>query len=300
MTPIDQAELAFNPTSLAILNVVLGIILFGVALDLKWSDFQALIRRPVAPLVGLVVQFLVLPAVAFAVISVLPVGPSVALGLLLVAACPGGNVSNFMTHLAGGNTAVSVGMTMVSTAAAMVTTPLNLAIWGGLRPETSDLLSEFSLAPAQMAYTLAVLLFLPLTLGMLVAHFMPGVARALRRPMKWLSICFFGVFLLVAFQANFDHFINHVGTVFLPVFLLNAVALGLGWGAARVAGLPESDRRAVSIEVGIQNSGLGLILIFNFFGGLGGMAVVAAWWGLWHIISGFFVAGIWSRRPVAV
>lgn len=295
--PIDQVELAFNPTTLQILNVVLGLVLFGVALDLKVSHFIDLLKNPKAPLVGMVAQFLILPAVAFGLVSLLDITPSMKLGLMLVAACPGGNVSNFLTHLAKGNTAVSVGMTMISTAAAIVTTPLNLTFWASLDPETAKLMAELSLDPVQMLITVAVLLGIPLAGGMALAHFVPKVAGWLRAPFKWLSIAFFVVFVLLAFGANFDHFVNHIGGVFLPVLLLNVAALALGWSLAWAFRLPEADRRAVSIEVGIQNSGLGLILIFNFFGGLGGMAVVAGWWGIWHIIGGMSLAGLWSRWP---
>jgi len=295
--PIDQVELAFNPTTLMILNVVLGFVLFGVALDLRVTHFVDLVKDPKAPLVGLVAQFLLLPALAFGLVSLLPIAPSVKLGVLLVAACPGGNVSNFLTHLAKGNTAVSVGMTLISTCAALVTTPLNLAFWGGMNPETAALLKSFSLDPLQMLFTVGVLLGVPLASGMALAHYAPKLAASLRIPLKWLSIVFFAVFVGLAFRANFTHFLNHVGTVFVPVLLLNAGALALGWGAARLVGLPQADRRAVSIEVGIQNSGLGLILVFNFFSGLGGMAVVAAWWGLWHIIAGMTLAGLWSWFP---
>ena len=105
------------------------------------------------------------------------------------------------------------------------------------------------------------------------------------------------VFVLAALQANWEYFIRYVGMVVGVVFVHNASALATGYGLGFVSGLPEPDRRAVSIECGIQNSGLGLILIFNFFDGLGGMAVVAAWWGIWHIVAGLSLATFWSRRP---
>lgn len=297
MEPIDQVQLAFSPTTLTILNVVLGFVLFGVALDLKAEHFVRLVRSPKAPLVGLVAQFLILPAFAFGLISLLDIAPSLKLGILLVAACPGGNVSNFITHLAKGNTAVSVGMTMVSTVAAMVTTPLNLQVWGSLDPDTAALLRDFGLDPLNMLFVVGVLLVVPLAAGMSLARWAPKVARLLRKPLRWLSLLFFAAFVILAFRANFDHFLNHIGTVFLPVLILNAGALALGWGAARLVGLPPADRRAVSIEVGIQNSGLGLLLVFNFFDGLGGMAIVAAWWGIWHILAGMTMAAIWARIP---
>lgn len=300
MDAIDQVELAFNATSLNILNVVLGLVLFGVALDLKLSHLTDLIKAPMAPLVGLFAQFLVLPAFAFALCLALDIPASMKLGLLLVAACPGGNLSNFFTHFSKGNTAVSVGMTMVSTAAAIVTTPLNFVFWASMAPDTNALLKEVSLDPLQMLVTVTVLLGIPLVGGMSVARYLPGVAARLRRPFKWGSLAFFVIFLFVAFGANFDHFIRHISSVFLPVLLLNAGALIIGYTLALAASLPDADRRAVAIEVGIQNSGLGLVLIFNFFGGLGGMAIAAAWWGIWHLVTGLTLSTLWSRFPPAI
>lgn len=298
MSPIDQVELAFNPTTLWVLNAILGLVLFGVALDLRFQHFVDLARRPIAPAVGLVAQFVALPALAFALTLALDLPGSVALGVLLVAACPGGNVSNFLTHLARGNTEVSVGMTLVSTAAAIVTTPLNLALWGGLNPRTADVLRTIAIDPVQMLLTLGALLIVPLVAGMTIGHRWPTLAARLRTPFKIGSIAFFVVFIGLAFGANVDHFVNHIATVFGPVFALNAVALALGWSSARLVGLPEPDRRAVAIEVGIQNSGLGLVLVFTFFDGLGGMAIVAAWWGIWHLIAGLSLALWWSWRGV--
>jgi bile acid:Na+ symporter, BASS family len=299
LAEIDQVRLAFDPATLQILNVVLGLVLFGVALDLKVEHFVDLVKSPRAPLVGLVAQFVLLPAFAFGVVSLLDMAPSLQLGVLLVAACPGGNISNFLTHLARGNTAVSVGMTMVSTAAAIVTTPLNLTLWGSLDPDTAELLRSFALDPLQMLFVVAVLLGIPLAAGMATARYLPKVAARLRRPFKWLSIVFFVAFIALAFRANFDHFLAHVTTVFLPVLVLNTGALLLGFGAGTAARLPFRDRRAVTLEVGIQNSGLGLILIFNFFDGLGGMAIVAAWWGIWHVVAGLSLASLWGFRRYA-
>ncbi|TVQ90439.1 MAG: bile acid:sodium symporter family protein [Deltaproteobacteria bacterium] len=298
MSGIDQVDLAFNPTTLWALNIILGLVLFGVALDLKIEHFWALIKNPRAPIVGLIAQFLILPAIAFALIQVLPVTPSMALGMLLVSACPGGNVSNFITHLAKGNTEVSVGMTLVSTVAAMVTTPLNLSFWGGMSPDTAALLQSIRLDPLDMVLTVGALLGIPLVVGMFIGHRMPTVARWLRKPFKIGSILFFIGFIALAFGANFDHFLSYIGAVFLPVLILNATALLLGWSSGWVARLPERDRRAVAIEVGIQNSGLGLVLVFNFFDGLGGMAIIAAWWGIWHLIAGLSLAAFWSLRGV--
>lgn len=302
MAPIDDVRLAFDPASLTTLNIILGLVMFGVALDLKVSDFRALARTPRAPMIGLVCQLLLLPALTYALTRALALPASMSLGMMLIAACPGGNMSNYVTHLAGGRTATSVGMTAVSTLAAMVVTPFNVTFWGRLHPDTAPLVRAFALEPVEMLGAVSMLLAVPVLVGMSVAAWLPRVAGMLRRPFKVLSLVFFVIFLFVAFQKNVDVFLAYIGLVFAPVALMNAAALGLGWTAARTAGLDPADRRAVAIEVGIQNSGLGLVLVFDFFDGLGGMAVVCAWWGLWHLISGLSLAGVWrlwDRRQIA-
>jgi len=297
MHPIDQVELRFDAGSLGLLNVILGFVMFGVALDLKVEHFKRALRSPKGPAVGVIAQFVVLPAVTYGLTLLLQPPPSVALGMILVASCPGGNISNFITHLSRGDTALSVTMTSVSTVAAVVMTPLNITFWGGLNPATAPVLTQVHIDFFQMLATVGTLLGVPLLLGMRLGAKLPKVAGHLRKPFKFLSLAFFAAFVAIAFNKNFDHFLLSVGFIFLPVLIHNGLALSSGYLAGRIARLPVAERRAVTIEVGIQNSGLGLILVFNFFDGLGGMAVIAAFWGIWHIIAGLTLAGIWSRRP---
>ena len=294
--PIDELKLAFDPQGLRVLNLALAFIMFGVALDLTVQDFVRLARDPRAPVIGLLCQFLLLPALTFPLAVMIAPTPSMALGMILVAACPGGNVSNVITQLAGGRVTVSVGMTAVSTVAAMVTTPFNLTFWGSLHPSTAALLTHVALDPLQVAVNVAAVLAVPCAVGMTTARFAPRLAQRLRRPMRIVSVVFFALVVAGAFIANFQPFVVAISTVAAPVAALNALALLLGWSTARLAGLPEPDRRAVAIEVGIQNSGLGLVLIFSFFEGLGGMAAVAAWWGIWHILAGLALASGWTYR----
>lgn len=301
MGDVDALRLAFEPGTLVTLNAVLGLIMFGVALDLSVDDFRSLARAPRAAAVGLTAQFVLLPAATWVLTMVLDLRPSIALGMILVAACPGGNISNVITHLAGGNTALSIGMTAVSTAVAVVMTPFNLTFWGRLNPDTAAILRDVSLDPADLLLTVFTILGIPLVVGMVVAARRPAFAALIRRPMKALSIVFFAAIVGLSLQNNWDNFLRYVGVVMGVVALHNGTALGIGYAAARGLGLPARDARAVSIEVGIQNSGLGLTLIFTFFAGLGGMALVAAWWGVWHIISGLTVASLWAwadRRSV--
>jgi len=297
VSEIDLVRLHFNPAALALLNVVLGLVMFGVAMDLRLGDFAAVLRRPLPVVVGLTAQFLLLPALTFLLAGALRPAPSIALGMMLVAACPGGNISNFLTHHARGTTAVSVTMTAIATAAAIVMTPFNLAFWAGRNPDTRAILADVALDPVEMVTAVLLLLGVPLLAGLYAAHRHPAWVARMRRPMRTFSLAAFGLFVVAALAANWAHFRSWVPVVAMAVLLQNGMALATGYLGATVARLPEADRRAVAIEVGIQNSGLGLILVLNFFGGLGGMAVVAAWWGVWHMVSGLALASLWARRP---
>jgi BASS family bile acid:Na+ symporter len=293
---IDTIQLNFNPQSLMLLNVILGIVMFGVAIDMRIEDFRNITRLPRSLLVGLTSQFLFLPAVTFLLILLIRPYPSIALGMMLVAACPGGNISNFLTHLARGNTALSVSMSAISTLFAVIMTPLNFTFWSSLYPPAAAVLRTISLNPIDLMISVFLVLGLPMSLGLWVAHRFPQIAIRVTRPMRIFSIVFFGLFIVGALLANWQNFLNYVGLVVVAVFLHNLLAISVGYLGARLMGLPEADRRAVSIETGIQNSGLGLLLIFNFFSGLGGMALIAAWWGVWHIISGLSLSFYWARK----
>ncbi|CUH87321.1 bile acid transporter [Phaeobacter sp. CECT 5382] len=295
MSDIDDIFLNFSPTSLVVLNAVLAIVMFSVALDLKTSDFARLMRAPKPVLTGLVSQFVILPALTFLLVSVMQPRASIALGLILVAACPGGNISNFITQRAGGNAALSVSMTAFATIGAILFTPLNIAFWGGLYEPTRAILTAIQIAPRDIAVTVTLMLILPLILGMALNSMRPQLAGRIRRPLQNLSMVIFLAFIVLALAANWDFFLGYAHYVALLVVLHNTVALAGGYATATVARLSAYDRRAVTIETGIQNSGLGLVLIFGFFGGLGGMAVVAAFWGIWHAISGIALARVMSR-----
>jgi BASS family bile acid:Na+ symporter len=178
-------------------------------------------------------------------------------------------------------------------------TPINLALWGSLNPGTARILREVSLSPMDVFINIFIILGLPLMAGLLVSGYLPSLVEKVRRPFKIFSLIFFIGIVAAALIANWQNFINYVGLVFFAVLLHNALALNIGYWSGRLWRLDEQDTRAVSIEVGIQNSGLGLVLVFNFFEGLGGMAIITAWWGIWHIIAGLIAAFIFSRQPLA-
>ncbi|MHB8838298.1 MAG: bile acid:sodium symporter family protein [Gemmatimonadaceae bacterium] len=299
MSGIDAVRLNFSPTTLHLLNAILGIVMFGVALDLRAEDFRRVLDRPRPVLIGLAGHYVVFPAFTFLLVTIIKPPPSVALGMMLVASCPAGNISNFLVHLARGNTALSVSISSTSTVLAVLFTPLVLRFWGSMYAPTRVILRAVAVDPVDMFVTIFALLGLPLAAGMYVQRRFPGFADRVRVPMKRLSIGIFVAFLVLALAANWQYFLKYVGRVVFAVFLHNALALTTGYWTAAAFGLPVRDRRAVSFEVGIQNSGLGLILVFTFFGGLGGAAIVAAWWGIWHVIAGLSLATYWSRRPAA-
>ncbi len=299
MLPVDEIRLNFNPASLVLLNVVLGFLMFGIALDTRVADFKRVARMPLAMAVGIAAQFIVLPALTFGLTLLLQPAPSIALGMILVACCPPGNVSNILTHRAGGNVALSVSMTAISNLISIVVMPLNFAFWGGIHPTASALLKTIALNPGEMVLHIIAIIGLPFVLGLSIAHFLPTLTGKVKKPVRILSfVCLIG-FIVAAIAGNWRYFLDYVGLVLLAVALHDAMAFATGYACASATRLAEYDRRAVSFEVGIRNAGLGLVLIFSFFGGLGGMAVVAGVWGFWDIIAGLVLAAWWARRPLS-
>jgi bile acid:Na+ symporter, BASS family len=289
-------DLVFSDAAVVGVNVVLAVIMFGVGLDLDLAEFRRTLRTPKGPVVGLVTQFLVLPAVAFVVIRLLAVEPAIAVGMLVVAASPGGTVSNVITHLADGNTSLSIAMTTVSTFVAMVMTPANLAFYSARVPAVQEL--GVSLDPVNLVLTLLLVMGVPVAVGVLLQVVRPAVAARLLRPMRIVAVGGLLAIIVGALVANAGSIVSSLQAVAVAVILLNAIALGLGYGAGRAFRLGARDCRAVAIEVGIQNSALALTLVLRFFPDLGGAALVAAFWGIWHMISGLLLARVWSGRSL--
>lgn len=306
---LDHVRLNFSPGGLLFLNITIAFVMFGVALDIKIHHFKDVFMRPKSVITALISQFILLPAMTFLLILILKPSPTVALGMLLVAACPGGNISNFMTSLARGNVALSVSVTAVATIAATFMTPANFAFWGDLymnfyeKSASSSLLRPIEIDFWQVVQTVFILLGIPVILGLFIAGKFPDLTQKIKKPIKKASIIVFVLFVIILLSANFTNFMKFIHLIFIIVLLHNGIALLTGFVFATILKRPRVDRRAITIETGIQNSGLALVLIFNpkIFPPeleLGGMAVIAAWWGVWHIISGLTLATLWSRRPL--
>lgn len=270
--------------------------MFGVALDVQVGDFKRLLKTPKGAIIGIISQFLVLPFLTFLLVLALKPQPSIALGMMLVAACPGGNISNFMTSLAGGNIALSVSLTAFSTLGALIMTPFNLTFWASLYPPTNFLLTTVSLDYFELMQAIVLVLGIPLILGMYVRNKNLGLSLLLKKWLRPTSIIIFISFVVIAFYKNQGIFILYFQHIVFIVLLHNAMAFLSGYSLASLFKLDLEDKKSITIETGIQNSGLGLLLIFTFFDGLGGMAMIAAWWGIWHIISGLFLGIIWAKK----
>lgn len=304
---LDTIRINFSAGGMHIINLVLAFVMFGVALGIQPSMFKEVFKKPKSVIVGLVSQLIALPALTFLLIVAFNqyITPMVAMGMILVAACPGGNISNFMSQLSKANTELSVTLTAITTLVSPIFTPANFAIWGGLyvnfvNPEAGSALRELHIDIYQMFETVFILLGVPLVLGILVSHYLPKVAQKLKKPMQYFSIIFFIMMVVLAFGNNVDLFLKYIGFIFILVLIHNGLALSTGFGMATIFKLPFADRRTLTIETGIQNSGLGLVLLFNpkIFPpdlAIGGMLFITAWWGIWHIISGLSVSLIFSR-----
>ena len=294
--PVDTMQINFNDSNMIILKIILALVMLGVSLDIRKEDLQEIPKHPKSVIAGVIGQFFLLPAFTFLLVYFFKPIPSIGLGMMLVAACPGGNLSNLFTMFARGNTALSVSLTFLATVGALVMTPFNITFWGSMYEPTAQLVKQVALDPKEVMLTVIFVLGVPLLIGLIIRAQLPKVALKLQGWLKYLSAIFLFVLIIGAFAANFDNFIKYFEYVVAIVVVHNIVALSSGFIMGTVLKVPYRDRRSITIEVGIQNSGLGLALAFEFFNGLGGVTLICAFWGLWHIVSGSIVATLFSRR----
>lgn len=302
---IDSINVTLNAGGMNTINIVLAFVMYGVALGIKPKMFVEVFRQPKSLILGMVCQLFLLPLLTFGL--ALALGTSItwtmALGMILVASCPGGNISNFMSSLSKANVELSVSLTAISTALAVLMTPFNFWLYGNLYLDLVSVKGEVPqlVIPLWDVFkTIFILLGIPLTLGILTAQFLPKVAEKLKKPLQWFSIIFFIAMVVLSFSSNIAAFLQSVKYIFLVVLIHNLLALSIGFGTASAFRLPFRDRRTLTIETGIQNSGLGLALLLgtSLFAGFpahGGTLVITAWWGIWHIISGLTVSTVFNR-----
>ena len=307
---IDAMNVTMNGGS-TLLNAVLALVMFGVALGIKPRTFVDIVKNPKSIITGIVCQLVLLPALTLVLIMAMGnlVSPMFALGMILVASCPGGNISNFITSLSRGNSELSVSLTAFNTAICVFSTPLNFAFWGKMYLNFAGNhyigeLPELVIPLGDIFQSIFIIMGIPLVLGILCGQYLPKVANVLKKPLQYLSIVVFIAMVIIIFTGNIDVFMKVIQYIFMVVFLHNLLALGIGYGTSTLLKLPYKDRRTVTIETGIQNSGLGLVLLLNpnifpdsgAWANNGGMLIITAWWGVWHIISGLTLAFLWRWR----
>lgn len=309
---LNGISINFGEGGMFIVNIILAFVMFGVALGIKTQTFKEVFTKPKSVILGIFLQWVGLPAVTFAIVLALNpfITPMIALGMLLVASCPGGNISNFISSLSKGNIELSVSMTAVTTAMAPFITPINFFVWGTLYSQIISVKSDIPMLVIPfmpMLEQILLLLGLPIVLGMLFSHYFPNATKKITKPAQMMSILLFIGMVIASFSQNFQIILDNIFYVFFIVLLHNASVLGVGYFGGKLAKVPEADVRSLTIETGIQNSGLGLILLFNpaifppevWHGHYGGMLFIAAWWGIWHIISGLSVAYLFRRKKLA-
>ena len=302
---IDQIQVTLNAGGMNTINIILAFVMFGVALGIRPGIFIEVFRKPKSVILGMCCQLVLLPAFTCGLAILLSgwISPMMGLGMILVAACPGGNISNFMSSLGKANIELSVSLTAISTALAIFMTPFNFWLWGSAYLHFAPVAHEVPtlVIPLWDVFkTIFILLGIPLAAGILTSTFLPKVANALKKPLQWISIVFFVAMVVLSFAGNMEAFLKCVKYIFLVVLIHNLMALTIGYSVGTFFKVPKKDRRTLTIETGIQNSGLGLVLllgtsIFANFPPHGGMLVITAWWGIWHIISGLSVATIFNR-----
>lgn len=297
VTDLDHASVDPGTAIQNFSKVIIAFFLFGIALDTHVAEFRDVVRRPWVVGAGLAAQYVVAPAATLGLTFALDVSGSVAIGMLLVACCPAGNLSNILTHRARGDVPLSIAMTGTSNALALILTPLTMAFWSGLNPAAETLLQEIDLDAWDMAIEVAVLIGLPFALGLLVAWRWPATAARGARFVEPAALVLLLVIIVGGLASKGGTIVTYADEVVAPILSQNAVALAIGYLTARALLLRAASVRAMTFELGIRNTGLALVLSLAYFGELGGVILVAALWGLWDVCTGLALASWWKRRP---
>ena len=279
-----------------ILGLVLAVMVFSVALELKPDDFRRVAAMPRAVVAGLIPQFLLLPAGTWLATLVLDLPPNVEAAMILVASCPGGSLSNVVTHFGRGNTALSVSVSAVAALLALVLTPLNFSWMVASNPVTASWLRTLDIDATGIWFSLLALLALPMVLGLWLSREYPRWTMRIQKPLAKFSLIALLAFIVVGLIKERQLLTLGLLPTLLIVVLHNASGLFFGYLTSRAMGLGERDRRAVMIEGGMQNSGLALGIIAVQFNSDLGMVIIASLWGMWHIVSGMACALWWRRK----
>jgi BASS family bile acid:Na+ symporter len=282
----------------AVLSLVLATMVFAVALDLKLADFRRVSQTPRAVFSGLLPQFLLMPLGTWLATLVLDLPANIEAALLLIACGPGGTLSAVLTHLGRGNAALSLSISATGALLSLVLTPLNFSWMMAANPTTAAWLRSMDLDPTAIWWTLLGLLGLPMALGLTLGHMRPRLAAQLHKPLARFAFFALLAFIVVALVRDRHLLTPQILPEFGLVVLHNASGLALGALAAWTFRLAERDRRAVTIEGGMQNAGFVLGVVALQFEGDVGMVIIASLWGIWCIVTGLGLVVWWRRRDL--
>lgn len=287
---LELSQVNYDMNAQWLLSAALASMVLGVALNIKIDDFKQILAAPKAVFAGLSAQFLILPAATFGLTLAVDFHPGIELGMLLVAACPGGAVSNFVTQLGRGNVALSISLTACASLLAIIMLPFNFLFWAQQNPDTAKLMTAVDVDEYKLMLNLILVLAVPLFTGLVLRHHFASFASQLHKILNITSSMALAIFILVAVSQNFEAFTQSFATIFWIVLVHNALAYGLGFCAAKLSRLNRKDTIATVIEVGMQNSSLAIAIVFTQFSGQPEMALICAFWGTWHLLSGVIVA----------
>ena len=271
----------------SLINPMLGVIMFGMGLTLKGEDFRVVFTRPRDVIIGCLAQFTVMPLLAFALTRIFALDEALTAGVILVGCCPGGTASNVITYLAKGDLALSVRLTAVSTLLAPLLTPLLVLLFAGRTVDVNVL---------GMLLSILWVVILPIALGLLVRRLWPKVTQHATDYLPAISSLAICVIVMIVIAANAGTLLSGGAVVVAVVVLHNVFGLGIGYLIGWLLGLNKAKRRAISIEVGMQNSGLATSLATIHFAALPMAAIPGAIFSVWHNISGAVLARIYSRN----
>jgi len=300
---LDSLRIVLDPLGQAGVALALMLVMFGVALGLRVQDFRILADKPSLYLGGVLAQIVLLPLVTFGLILLISPPPSIALGMIVVACCPGGSVSNLLTYLSRGDIAVSVALTATSSMLAALLTPASTLFWPKAYEPTAELLVSLDVNPWLFIGQTTLLLAIPLAAGMIVAAKMPAFAERIRKRTTVAGAAVLGATIVYGIAYFYPILWPAVGLLASITILHNTAAFATGAAVGMVLTKESSIRRALTFEVGIQNAGLALIILLAQLKGVGGAAAIAAVWGVWDLIAGGLLAfsyNYFDRKRVAV
>ncbi|MFK3939159.1 bile acid:sodium symporter family protein [Alkalihalobacillus sp. NPDC078783] len=269
------------------ITYLLGIIMFGMGLTMRGSDFAVVAKRPIPVFIGLVAQFVIMPSIAFGLTQLFNLPYELAVGIILVGACPGGTASNVMVFLAKGDLPLSVAMTSISTLLAPLLTPAIMFV----------LASQWvNVDTGSMFISIVQVIVIPIVAGIVIRKFFPITVDRSVGALPLISVLAILAIVTAVVAGNKENLATTALVLVLAVAIHNSLGLFLGYLSARLFRLDETKRRAVSIEVGMQNSGLGATLANQYFEPI--TALPSAIFSVVHNITGPIMVSIWSKRPV--